>query len=73
VKKYLAQWLLLAALLISDGDSVLAQKNTIPLVGKWRFRLGAGDVGVEQKLSVANRQEFDRDTVRLDIPISFAA
>ena len=73
VKKYFTQWLLLAALLISYGDSVLAQKNTIPLAGTWRFRRDAADVGVEQKLFVANRQEFDRDTVRLDTPTTFAA
>ena len=73
VKKYVTQWLLLAALLISYGDSVLARKNTIPLAGVWRFRLHAADIGVEQESFVANRQEFDRHTVRLDTPITFAA
>jgi len=49
MKKYFPQWLLLAALLISYGNSALAQKNTIPLAGAWRFRLDAENVGVEQK------------------------
>jgi len=49
MKKCFTQWLLLAALLVSNGVSVLGQETTIPLAGTWRFRLDAENVGVEQK------------------------